>query len=80
MKSRITNIGTFEGRVVSKESKPKFEPLDSASAEFSPDELKDFLAADYLEARADNKFKEDLRKKLWQMVDERYGRKTPRAK
>ena len=37
------------------------------------DELQDFLAGDYLETKADNKFKEDLRKKLWSLVVERYG-------
>ena len=51
---------------------------DGATSDFSPDELQEFLEADYLEVRADDKFKEDLRKKLWDMVDERYGRRSPK--
>ncbi len=44
------------------------------SEEISAAELQDFLAAEYLETRADPKFKEDLRKKLWNFVDQRYGK------
>ncbi len=79
MKLRLmnTNRDIFEGSVVSKESKSESGTFDdrSVSADVSADELKDFLAADYLETRADNSFKEALRKKLWALVDERYGPK-----
>jgi hypothetical protein len=47
------------------------EALDT---DFSEAELRDFLAADCLETRADPAFKETLRKKLWTLVGNRYGR------
>ena len=80
MKSRVTKMNPdyFEGNVVSKESKSKSGALDGASSDFTADELQEFLAADYLETRADNNFKESLRKKLWDLVDERYGPKAPK--
>ncbi len=50
------------------------EPGDDGLEEFTPEELRDFLAADILEVQADPAFKEELRSKLWKMVSERYGR------
>jgi hypothetical protein len=49
--------------------------LDESDLEISPDELREFLAADFLEVPADPEFKERLREKLWSMVRSRYGRK-----
>lgn len=73
MKLRGNKAGRLEGVVVPKKSRVWSEVPDGESSDFTPEELQDFLAADLLETRADNKFKEDLRKKLWHMVDERYG-------
>ncbi len=47
---------------------------DVLESEFSEAELQEFLAADYLETHADPAFKESLRKKLWALVSNRYGR------
>jgi hypothetical protein len=45
--------------------------------EFSTEELKEFLEADRLPAQADPAFRERLRRELWQLVQERYGRPEP---
>jgi hypothetical protein len=39
--------------------------------EFSPDELRDFLAGDLVEVQADPQFKERLRAKLWDALKSR---------
>lgn len=41
---------------------------------FTQAELREFLAADYLDTQADPVFKETLRKKLWAFVSNRDGR------
>ena len=46
---------------------------DEAFSEFTPVELREFLAADHLESHADPGFKERLRKRLWDFIRERYG-------
>ena len=46
---------------------------DAALNDFTPAELRDFLAADHLESHADPGFKERLRKKLWNFIRDRYG-------
>jgi len=46
---------------------------DGTFSEFSPVELREFLAADHLESHADPGFKERLRKRLWNFIRERYG-------
>ncbi len=79
--------GTLKGRVVSKEPKnrarrvpglresPGGETLDGVlDSEFTQAELREFLAADYLDTHADPAFRESLRKKLWDLVSNRYGR------
>lgn len=84
--SHVIDRGTFEGRVVSKERKNRerqghpvpavgdADVLCGADADnFTPDELREFLAADYLETQADPTFKESLRKRLWTLVSDRYG-------
>ena len=40
-------------------------------ADFSPDELRDFLAADRVEVHADPRFKERLRERLWDKLKTR---------
>ena len=47
---------------------------DAIDMDFSEAELREFLSADYLETQADPAFKETLRKKLWSLVSDRYGR------
>ena len=47
---------------------------DELSAEFSTEELMDFLAGDSRPCDADPVFKEELRGELWKLVRERYQR------
>ena len=52
--------------------------LDSpADFEYDPDELREFLAADLIEAPVAPGFKAQLRRKLWRIVKLRYGRTPP---
>jgi len=44
------------------------------SETIDPADLRDFLAADFVEEKADPVFKERLRDLLWQVVRRRYGR------
>ena len=86
MKSEVFNRGTMKGEMASAEAlDPKGGvdrrgSVDDVSAiESRTDapvtraELHDFLAADYLETRADPAFRERLRKDLWRLVWNRYG-------
>ena len=43
------------------------------AANFTMDELREFLEADLLDVQADPGFKERLRQKLWALVSERAG-------
>lgn len=79
MKSQAKDSGTLEGAVVSKASTINSEAIEIESDDVSTDELQEFLAADYLETRADGKFKESLRRKLWAFVEARHGRKGPKV-
>lgn len=45
--------------------------MDEQSLEFTVDELREFLEADYVEVQADPAFKERLRRKLWDLVQAR---------
>lgn len=47
--------------------------LEEAAAEVSPEELREFLEADLLGVQADPVFKEALRRKLWALVQDKYG-------
>ena len=42
-------------------------------ADFDPDELREFLGADFVDVPVDHGFKERLREKLWNMVRQLYG-------
>lgn len=42
-------------------------------ADFTSDELREFLEADTADELADPEFKERLREKLWDLVRRRYG-------
>ena len=59
-----------KGRAVSKREQ---QLLEESALDFSPDELREFLAGDLLEDLADPEFKERLRAKLWEFVRSRYG-------
>ena len=76
MKPRVRNneVNGSE-RVISDAS---VDLIDELGGEFSQKELDDFLAADVLEVQADPAFRERLRKKLWTMVSDRYGRGSNR--
>ena len=56
-------------------AKSESEVLNEEAMDFTMDELREFLEADHLEERADPKFKEQLRKKLWNLVQSRFRRK-----
>lgn len=45
--------------------------IDEVAGEYSTEELQEFLEADRLPTRADLDFKEELRERLWEMVQER---------
>jgi hypothetical protein len=57
--------------------KPMQEPNEEMNAvldaEFSDEELQEFLEGDSLDVRADPAFKERLRRKLWEIVRSRLG-------
>lgn len=53
--------------------KPMQEANEQMSAEFSDDELQEFLEGDRLDVKADPAFKERLRRKLWEIVRSRLG-------
>jgi len=57
--------------------KPMQEPNEETNAvldaEFSDEELQEFLEGDSLDVRADPAFKERLRRKLWEIVRSRLG-------
>lgn len=69
--------------VTIKKSKTRSEleqDLLDANVEFSPEELREFLAADYDEPMADPSFKERLRQKLWSEFQARQPAEKQRAK
>lgn len=47
--------------------------IDEIAAEFTTEELTEFLEGDVSPVRADPKFKEKLRQELWELVQDRYG-------
>ena len=59
-----------EGGRVMKNAERKRQMIDDASAEVTAEELRDFLAADFLEVPENPEFKERLRAKLWELVQE----------
>jgi len=54
--------------------KPEGPSMDDASMDFTMDELREFLEPATGGVRADPKFKERLRRKLWEIVRLRGGR------
>ncbi len=86
MKSEVFNRVPFKDIALSNERKKtesqKSRSTDSGAsvahdgaidADFTPAELREFLAADYVPVQADPAFKETLRKKLWTLVSNRAG-------
>jgi hypothetical protein len=53
--------------------KPMRDVNEQMNAEFSDDELQEFLEGDNLDVKADPAFKERLRRKLWEIVRSRMG-------
>ena len=51
------------------------EGQQGSAMDFSPEELREFLAADLLDVKADPEFRERLRSKLWALVRSRYARR-----
>ncbi|MDJ0786679.1 MAG: hypothetical protein QNK05_07700 [Myxococcota bacterium] len=54
--------------------------VEEVSAEFTADELKEFLEADLYPVQADPKFKEELREKLWDLVQRQAAAKLDETK
>jgi len=50
------------------------EVAQEIAKEFSTEELKEFLEGDLRPTQADPAFQERLRRELWAMVQQRYGR------
>jgi hypothetical protein len=48
-----------------------FEMMDDVLADFSVDELREFLEADLTDVPVDPEFKERLRRQLWELVENR---------
>ena len=53
--------------------KPEIAELDEEMTDISIEDLREFLEADHLDVRADPGFKERLRRKLWDLVQSKYG-------
>ncbi len=64
-----------DGGVTDRSDQP-VDVLNDSEDGCSPEELYDFMSADALDVQADPRFKEALRRKLWAMVNDRYGRGT----
>jgi hypothetical protein len=47
--------------------------LEDILSDFSIDELREFLEADLVDVKVDPEFKERLRKRLWDLVQDRAG-------
>ena len=52
--------------------------LDDGLMDLTMDELREFLEADLVDVRADPEFKEQLRRRLWDLVRERSGQRGTR--
>ncbi len=52
------------------------QPMDEGAMDVTQEELREFLEADHLDVRADPRFKERLRRKLWEIVRLRSGKSS----
>ena len=50
--------------------------MDEGAMDVTQEELREFLEADHLDVRADPRFKERLRRKLWEIVRLRSGKSS----
>jgi hypothetical protein len=66
------SAGAEKEDCVTMESEMEFD-LGRDGNQVTAEELRDFLAADLVEVKADPNFKEGLRSKLWAFVNDRYG-------
>jgi len=55
----------------------EFEMIDDVVADVTTDELREFLEADTLGVQADPVFKEQLRRRLWDLVCSQVGGDAP---
>ncbi len=67
------------GEFLSMTSNREKQPMDEAAMDVTLEELREFLEADRLDVRANPRFKERLRRKLWEIVRLRSA-KPPREK
>ena len=54
------------------------QPLEEGVLDYSPEELVEFLEADFMDVDADPSFKERLRRRLWDLLQSR-ERRDPEA-
>jgi hypothetical protein len=66
-------------QVVQVPAKREEQSMDEGWTEISAEELREFLEADLLEVHADPRFKERLRKRLWDLVRTRHARRGDKA-
>ena len=60
-----------KSRTYTADTEMEVDVFDDGQMEFSIEELREFLAADFVEVSADPAFKNQLRNKLWAMVRSR---------
>jgi hypothetical protein len=66
------------GRGIGMHVKRGAKGTDGGSSDPSMDELREFLEADHLGVQADPQFKEELRKKLWKLVQAQANQRRDR--
>lgn len=81
MKRSLSEVGSrmAERDGISASVDPDTAWLEEVTADISPEELREFLAADFFPCEADPPFREALRKKLWALVRSFNGRGGPDA-
>ena len=50
------------------------QPLEEGALDYTPEELLEFLEADFVDVDADPSFKERLRRRLWDLLQSRQRR------
>ncbi len=69
-RDRETRGGQTHGSAGSRD-----EVMDETANEFTLDELREFLEADFVDVHADPAFKEQLRSKLWKLIQMQRGQR-----
>lgn len=72
IRARLRRRGT--SRPAPTGAKRERKVIEEIAAEFTTEELQEFLEGDTAPVHADPEFKEALRRELWELVQERYGR------